>query len=178
MRKVTIIIALIILILGIGITYSLFFSGARLASGDQNIAQFVFNSEDTSNISIPLIDLIPGDNKDFFFQVSNTDAGLTSQVTIEYQIIIKTYQLIPLSIKLYRVGPIEDDFLIECSDIGFTRNLNNELICNVPIGEMVYSLNVANDYRLNIEFPTEFNDEMYAGLVDFIDLEIRSWQKI
>jgi len=177
MRKVTIIIALIILILGIGITYSLFFSGARLASGDQNIAQFVFNSEDMSNISIPLIDLIPGDSKDYFFQVSNTDAGLTSEVTIEYQIIIKTYHIVPFEIKLYRVGPIEDEFLIQCDET-FTRNTSNELVCKAPVGEMVYSLNVANDYRLNVEFPTEYNDEMYADLVDFIDLEIRSWQKI
>jgi len=177
MRKITIIITLVILILGVGITYSLFFSGARLASTDQSIAQFVFNTDEMSNISIPLIDLIPGDNKDYFFQVSNTDAGLTSQVTIEYQIILKTYHFIPFSIKLYRVGPIEDLLISECNET-FTRNAANELVCNMPIAEMVYSLNVSHEYRLNIEFPTAFNDEMYAGLVDFVDLEIRSWQKI
>jgi len=177
MRKITILITLAILILGVGITYSMFFSGARLASGDQNIAQFVFNSDKMSKISIPLIDLIPGSKDDYFFTVSNTDAGLTSEVTIEYQIILKTYHFIPLNIKLYRVGPIEDLFLMECNDT-FTRNVSNELVCTMPVGEMVYSLNVSNEYRLEVEFPNAHNDEMYAGLVDFIELEIRSWQKI
>ena len=177
MRKPTLLISLAILVLGVGITYSLFFSGARMASGDQNIAQFVFNSDEMNNISIPLIDLIPGSKEDYFFNVSNTDAGLTSDVTIEYQMILKTYHFIPLNIKLYRVGPIEDLFIMQCDET-FTRNTNNELVCSVPVGEMVYSRNVSNEYRLEVEFPTAFNDEMYAGLVDFIELEIRSWQKI
>ena len=35
-----------------------------------------------------------------------------------------------------------------------------------------------NNYKLRISFPEEYNDEIYSNLVDYIDIEIKSWQKV
>ena len=48
----------------------------------------------------------------------------------------------------------------------------------VPLQEMVHSEEVVDNYKLRIEFPEDKNEEVYASLVDFINLEIRSWQKL
>ena len=43
---------------------------------------------------------------------------------------------------------------------------------------MAHSEEVLDDYKLNITFPEQYNSESYSELVDFIDLEIKSWQTI
>ena len=43
---------------------------------------------------------------------------------------------------------------------------------------MDYKLNATDNYKLVIEFPEEFNDDSYTDLVDYIDIEIKSWQAI
>ena len=43
--------------------------------------------------------------------------------------------------------------------------------------EMNYTNPVLDNYKLVLEFPIEFNGEEYANLVDYISIEINSWQK-
>ena len=43
---------------------------------------------------------------------------------------------------------------------------------------MAYDDKVSDTYRLDIEFPSKYNSEDYANLVDYIDIDIRSWQVI
>ena len=35
-----------------------------------------------------------------------------------------------------------------------------------------------DNYRLDISFPAEYNGSDFTELVDFIDIEIRSWQSV
>jgi hypothetical protein len=35
-----------------------------------------------------------------------------------------------------------------------------------------------DNYKITVEFPSEYNDEIYANLVDYINIEAKSWQKI
>ena len=37
---------------------------------------------------------------------------------------------------------------------------------------------VMDNYKLKLEFPDTYSSEEYANLVDFIDIEIKSWQKV
>ena len=92
----------ITLVFGSGITYSVFHSNVS-AIGNQEIAQFIFQTEQTNRLELPLVDLKPGDINNFEFAVSNTKASDTSHVTIEYQIIIETYHFMPLNIELYNL---------------------------------------------------------------------------
>jgi hypothetical protein len=79
----------------------MFHSDAILESDNQDIAKFIFNAESLDQIELALIDLNPGDSEEYSFSVSNNYSGNISGVTIEYQIIIKTYHLVPLIIELY-----------------------------------------------------------------------------
>ncbi len=177
-RKIYIIfLFLFALTLMSGITYSIFHSNINLNSVDQNVAKFIFNSEYVDEIKLPLIDLKPGDKEEFLFNVSNYDNEKTSDVIIEYNLIIKTYHFLPLNIELYKINEDNEEKILSCDET-FSRNEDNYLICNTDDFYLDYNIETMDNYKLIVKFPKEFNSEKYAGLVDFLDVEIKSRQKI
>lgn len=163
-------------ILLVGVTYSFFKADSKFFA-NQDIAKFVFNAEETSTISVPITDLNPGDNASYTFEVKNNVDEVVSQVTINYQCIIKTYHLMPLEIKLFKTGSA-DELILTCDETHSRSEDDNQLICNSLIQKMPYDNKVSDEYRLDIVFPEEYNDEDYSDLVDYIDIDIRSWQEL
>lgn len=177
--KVKIILCLIILTLfsfSAGITY-LYFHSSGIVVLDQKVAAFVFNVEKKDKLEIPLENLNPGESQVYDFSVSNTKDKTTSNVTIEYQMILKTYHFVPLVIELYKVGEETEELILTC-DESFGRNEKNEVVCNAPLQELKYSEEALDNYKLKLTFPEKYNDLEYSNLVDFIDIEIFSYQKI
>lgn len=179
MRKKALIIlgVFLTLLFTSGITYSIFSSEALLTSTDQKIAEFIFNTERLTNLDLPLSEMKPGDEENFLFAVSNSAEEKYSKVNINYQIIVKTYHFIPFILELYQENN-EEEILIGVCDENSSRNELNELVCNMPLNLFTHSTNNVHNYRLHVKFPEEYNDESYSGLVDFLNLEIKSWQKI
>jgi hypothetical protein len=177
-RKILIIIVTLILLLFCsGITYSIFNSNAVLNSSDQAIAKFIFNAESLEQLELPLVDLNPGDNEEYPFSVSNSYSGKISNISVQYQMTIKTYHLVPLVLELYKLNGENEELIMTC-DENYTRNEQNELICTTPIQELVHSSEKLDNYKMKVSFPNEYNDEAYSDLVDYINIEIKSWQKI
>lgn len=172
-RILMILIAAVMLVFSLGITYSFFTSNAS-GSANQNIARFIFNTESLEQLQIPLIDLKPGTNEDYLFSVSNNYLEHTSEVSIKYLLTIKTYHIVPLSIELYKIGD-EEELILTC-DENHTRNDQNELVCNTQEQIMNHSTSRLDNYKLKVIFPNEYNSSVYADLVDYINIEIKSWQ--
>lgn len=164
-----------IILFATGITYSIFNSNSSLSTNDQKIAKFIFNAEQTDEIEVPIGDLAPNTFQEFKFQVSNNSNGKKSNVALNYQITIKTFHFMPLTIELFKEG-IENPILT--CDESYTRNTDNELVCNSPYQEMNYDSDILDEYKLKVTFPKEYNTPEYSNLVDFIDLNIQSFQKI
>lgn len=165
----------ITLVFGSGITYSVFHSNVS-ASGNQEIAQFIFQTEKTNHLELSLLDLNPGDTNTFEFAVSNNKSEDISHVTIEYQIIIETYHLMPLKIELYKLEEDKENLIMTCDET-YTRNSNNALVCNSSVQKMDYTNKSLDNYIIKVEFPKEYNGIEYSELVDYIDVKIKSWQK-
>lgn len=173
----------ILIILGIltallfssGITYSIFSSGSELTTVDQKIAKFVFETKQLDHIELNLSDITPGNTLEYQFYVTNNHSVGTSDVTLNYQITIKTFHLMPLTIELYKIGNNEE-LLMKCDET-YTRNEKNELVCNSKIQEIDYSNEVMDNYKLKVAFPETYNSEEYADLIDYLNVEIKSWQK-
>lgn len=173
LKIIVMLVSSIVLICGSGITYSLFTSSSRLVA-NQKIAQFVFNATKTDVIELPITNLNPGAKSEYKFQVTNNIDNKRSDVTIKYQMTIKTFHFMPLEINLYKEN--EETPLLTCEES--SRNTDNEVVCNTEIQTMDYKLNATDNYKLVIEFPEEYNDDSYTDLVDYIDIEIKSWQAI
>lgn len=172
-----IIMVLIVVAFGSGITYSYFTSGTNMTSTTQSIAKFIFNAEEVDELNLSLVDLNPGDSKDYKFSVSNNYLGDVSNVTIGYQLIVKTYHLVPLEIKLYKINDQSEEKVLTCDET-YTRNNLNEVACYSPVINMGYVNGIVDNYKLTVKFPSEYNDEVYANLVDYINVEINSWQEL
>lgn len=164
-----------ILVLASGITYSAFNSEKTINIEDQKIAKFVFDTKQIDNIQLEINNILPNEQKEFLFSVSNTSSE-TSNITINYQIKIHTYHFIPLEISLYKVAD-EDELVMTCDET-YSRDINNVITCNSTIQEMKYTDEQTDNYKLIIKFEEGYNDSIYSNLVDFVDLEISSWQKI
>ena len=173
-RLIVLLITTIILICGTGITYSLFTSSATLVT-NQKIATFVFNTQKTDVIELPITNLNPGDKTNYTFKVTNTLDNKKSEVTINYSMTIKTYHFMPLEIVMYKIENEQDKMIIKCDET-YSRNKENQLLCNTPVQIMKHSQSVQDNYKLEIIFPEEYNSEVYSELVDYIDIEINSWQ--
>ena len=160
-----------------GITYSFFNSNTELNSSNQGIASFIFETENLDKIDLNLNGLKPGDTKEFLFSVTNKKEEKISDVTIEYQLSIKTYHFIPLIINLYKVENNKETFISTCDETS-SRNTSNELVCNVPVQTLTNTTEQIDNYILRLSFPIEYNDISYSNLVDYINIEIDSWQKL
>jgi len=171
-----------VMILGSGITYSIFHSDSRMTPVDQGIAKFIFNTESLDNLQISLYDLHPGDDRDYPFSISNNSNDHFSSVAVQYQLTLKTYHFVPLTIELYKINSDDEEELIftcnEENEKSFTRNDQNELIFNTPVQEMAHSQKQLDNYKLKVTFPNKFNEAVYSNLVDYINIEIKSWQKL
>ena len=174
LKIIVMLVTSIVLICGSGITYSLFTSSTK-AVANQKIAKFVFNAAKTDVIELPISNLNPGEKAEYTFQVTNNIDNKRSDVTIKYQMIIKTFHFMPLEINLYKDG--EEAPILTCDET-FGRNTDNEVVCRSEIQTMEYALNATDSYKLVVEFPEKYNDDTYMDLVDYIDIEIKSWQAI
>ena len=160
-----------------GVTYSVFTSDASLEIEEQDIAKFIFETEQTDQIHLPIQELKPGESTSFNFSVTNTKDGSLSNVTVEYQITLKTFHFMPLVLELYKKNGEEEENIMTC-DESYSRDSNNELVCNSPVLEMSHEQESLDEYILKVSFPAEYNTNEYADLIDVLDLEIASWQKL
>ena len=175
-NKYKIIISLLIvtaLILSSGLTYSYFTSNVSSSSIDQKIASFVFDTETLDRLELPLIDLTPGESKEYEFSVSNTKEDVTSDVAILYQLTILTPHFSPLIIEIYK----GEDLVLSCDET-YSRNSNNELVCNTEEFELSHDEENSDDYKLKVTFDEDYDDLSYSNLLDNINIEIKSYQKV
>lgn len=173
-KRVVIIVMLLCLIpFCFKITYSLFTSNASLTITDGEIAEFIFEAKRTNHIELEFENLNSGEGREYEFQVSNTKDDNITNVTTEYQIIIKTFHFMPLLIDLYK----NDELVMTCDEISYSRNSDNALVCKSDIWQLEHDSTKIDDFKIKISFPEEHNNLEYTELVDYIDIDISSWQK-
>ena len=161
------------LLLSVGLTYSYFNSNSVVNSVDQRLAHFVFDAEELDHLELPMIDMTPGVENSYDFSISNTTNDITSDVSIEYELTILTPHYIPLIIELYK----DDELVLSCDET-YSRNDNNELVCNTSIQELSHDDQYVDDYTLKVTFDEEYDDEEYSNLIDYINIDVKSYQKV
>lgn len=173
--KIIVILGLFIfLFLGFEVTYSLFHAEGIGVLADEAIAKFVFEAEESNLLNLDM-NLAPGEEKTYEFKVANGNGIVYSDVNIEYQITIKTFHFMPVEIKLFKND--EEEAILNC-DESYSRGENNELICRSPYQQLNFGDKKEDNYQLKVIFPTIYNGEEYADIVDFLEIKIDSHQII
>lgn len=161
-------ILLLLIVFGAGMTYSIF-SDAALANTTSELATFLVDAKLTDQIDIPLEGLNPGDDLDYDFQIVNN-----SDVNINYYLTIKTMHFIPFDITLVNENGEE---VLVC-DESYERNLHNELECKTNEYFMSYNSTKGDKYTIKLKFSNQYNSLEYSSLVDYVVIEVDSYQKI
>lgn len=181
MNKKKIIIVLLmayILIFGINTTYSMYKSSSE-SEVKLSFAKIIFNNQELNNLSLTVNNLIPGETIEHQFMVSNSKDGSVSEIDIGYSIIVETFHIIPVNIKLYNTN--NENLIMECNNDNYNRNTENKLICNTENFKLKYNEETIHNYKLVLSFDElDNNDKVwsseYSDLIDFIDIKINSWQ--
>lgn len=168
-----VLLIIVFFVLSLGLTYSYFNSDSGVNTVDQRLAHFVFDTETLDRLELPLIDLTPGVVNSYDFSISNTSDDVTSDVSIEYELTILTPHFTPLIIQLYK----GENLILTC-DESYSRNSNNELVCNSSTQELSHDSEYTDNYTLRVTFDGNYSDEAYSNLIDYINIEIRSYQKV
>ena len=170
-KKILIIIVMFMLISITGITYSLY---TNMIKKDIpiSLASFSVGVDKKPTLDIDLSDLEPGSVNHYDFSILNNINENMSDVSIVYNIILKTGNYMPLDIKLYDSS---ENLLFDSSNGAKTED---GLLLKTDDIIMPYSESVKNDYSLEVVFPEEYSGEEYSGLVDYINLTIEASQKI
>lgn len=179
-KKIIILVLLIvyIMIFGVKTTYSMYKSRSD-SKLELSFAKIIFNNEETTNLSLPINNLIPGKELEYKFKVSNNKDGNRSEINIGYSIILETYKIIPVNIELYNSD--NEKKILTCSEKDFDRNSENKLICETEEFSLDFNDNITHNYTLKISFNQYDENNMpwseeYIDLIDFIDIKINSWQ--
>lgn len=173
-RRLKIILILLLLIpCFYKITYSFFNTEASLLAKNGEIAEFIFETKGTDHIGLDFENLKAGESREYDFQVTNTKDNNITNVTTEYQITVKTFHFMPLLIELYK----NNELVMTCDET-YSRNEDNALVCNSDIWELEYASTKTDNFKIKILFPSQYNSLEYTDLVDYIDIDISSWQKL
>lgn len=172
-KVLLVVFILMFLMFSFGLTYSYFTNEIDYIGIDQKVASFIFNTSSLDRLELPLTDLTPGETREYEFSVSNTTSNKTSDVTIIYQLTILTPHFTPLDIELYR----GEEKVMTCDET-YSRNNSNELVCNTETFELSHGDEETDDFHIKIAFDSQYNDLSYANLIDYLNVEIRSYQKV
>ena len=86
---------------------------------------------------------------------------------------VLTPHFTPVDIELYR----GNEKVMTCDET-YSRNNSNELVCNTEVFELSHEDEATDNFRIKISFDAKYNDLIYSNLIDYLNVEIRSYQKV
>lgn len=177
--KIEIIIFLVLLIMlcfFIPLTLSRFKTEAR-SDAPIDIAFYLLNDTYTHQ-NITLDEMKPGDEKSYTFSVSNTDGINRSEVTYDYEIMIRTTTNLQLEYELEEVTEEEDVDAVLSSRIVTDQDGTyfNEIKTSSETFE--YSKDQTKLYKLTVKYPITLKNYKNQGFCESIEINILSKQKV
>lgn len=154
---------------------------SMVATFKNEVAVYLFETS-VKNIPIEIESLSPSDEPYVYsFTVSNNDGKNISEVSIEYDLYVKTTTNLPLQYELY----LNEDY----TSNNATNLFENEELIQDEYGTYYRKVSIntryfgyeqmeTDRYTLLITFPKIYNSEKYQNLIESIELYIDSRQII
>ena len=134
--------------------------------------------DEYQTISVKLPDVIPSNNQYMYtFSISNYNGTNHSDTNLKYKIHIRTTTNIPIEYDLFNSLDISN---ANSCIINNTTNPDEDgtIFRHILTDEkkMLYNEDKIEYYTLLFTFPTEYNEYIYSGLVDYIEINVESSQ--
>lgn len=123
-------------------------------------------SNNVNNYSIE--NMLPGDIKEYIFQVSNVDGQQTNEILLTYYFKINMETIVPLEVEIYEILTDGTE-----EKITITNNVTEEF--QMPLVEEEID-KVTKDYKLKIIWDESQNSYEYAGQTININITLEAIQ--
>lgn len=149
------------------------------ARGDApiDIAFYLLNDTYTHQ-NITLDEMKPGDEKSYIFSVSNTDGINRSEVTFDYEILIRTTTNLQLEYELDEVTTGEDIDVVSSFNVVADQDGTYFNEIKTSSETFAYTSDQTKLYRLTIKYPSALKNYKNQGFCEGIEINILSKQKI
>ena len=120
----------------------------------------------------------PGDEKSYTFSVSNTDGTNRSEVTLDYEILIRTTTNLQLEYELDEITTGTDVDVVLSSNTVTDDDGTYFKEIKTSSETFAYTSDQTKLYKLTIKYPSSLKDHKNQGFCENIEINILSKQKI
>ena len=147
------------------------------ADGEGTVAVAVWGTDATiTPLSVDVSDLVPGKEKAYTFQVTNTRDGKTSQVAQEYSFVVETTGNLPLVFDILAglSSPAGSGTTITEQRLHFSTDGKAELTG----GSLPHTTSVTHTYTMKVSWPDDAGSKRaeYADEIDLVTLTVKADQ--
>lgn len=141
---------------------------------------FYILKEDYKTMTINLASLLPQEDEYVFeFSIGNEEDGEIAEVDLEYELTLKTTTNLPLTYKLYMNEQYTDETAtniikennVSSDEYGtYFRTMTTDKIT------LPYTQGKTNLYQLVINFPANYNEEIYQDIIELLEITVNAHQ--
>ena len=141
---------------------------------------FYILKEDYKTMTINLASLLPQEDEYVFeFSIGNEEDGEIAEVDLEYELALKTTTNLPLTYKLYMNEQYTDETAtniikennVSSDEYGtYFRTMTTDKIT------LPYTQGKTNLYQLVINFPANYNEEIYQDIIELLEITVNAYQ--
>lgn len=170
---ITLLIIFILLVL-LKSTYASFETNSS-GNALSKIAFYILNTKtETENLKISNIKPDGKDNN-YLITVSNFNDTKVSDVDLEYSLEIRTTTNIPVTYKLY-LNDSSDNIMSTKELVKDTDNTYFYKYKSI-LQSFTHQVKRTDTYKLVINFPSNYNDEVYQSMIDDVEISVNARQK-
>ena len=170
---ITLVIIFILLVL-LKSTYASFETNSN-GEALSKVAFYILNTKtETENLKISNIKPDGKDNN-YLITVSNFNDTKVSDVDLEYSLEIRTTTNIPVTYKLY-LNDSTDNIMSTKELVKDTDNTYFYKYKSI-LQSFTHQVKRTDTYKLVINFPSNYNDEVYQSMIDDVEISVNARQK-
>ena len=167
-------ISIFILLVILKSTYASFETNSS-GNALSKVAFYILNTKtETENLKISNIKPDGKDNN-YLITVSNFNDTKVSDVDLEYSLEIRTTTNIPVTYKLY-LNDSSDNIMSTKELVNDTDNTYFYKYKSI-LQKFTHQVKRTDTYKLVINFPSNYNDEVYQSMIDNVEISVNARQK-
>ena len=179
--KISIVFMLLVVILIVFMRLDIFTLSryeSSVASSNSLVTAIYLLNDTYQTINVKLPDVIPSNNQyAYTFSVSNYNGDEHSDTNLKYKIHIRTTTNMHINYDLFNTLDIENATSCVTSN-NIVRDSYGTIFRHIYSDEkrFLYSRDEIEYYTLLFTFPDDYDDYIYSGLVDYIEINVESSQ--
>ncbi len=153
------------------------YKSTAVSDANVDLAFYLFREQDISQ-DLRLESILPRATPyEYTFSVANNDGTDRTETAIKYTIEFKTTTNLPINFKVYKSTDMSTDLVEDTETIADEDGTFFKKI-KVTGGNFGFEQDEQVTYKIHVEFPEEYNNSRYEGIIEYVQITIKSMQRM